>query len=98
MTSVPISMNRKRYDLAMNIIIRLQINNTYKSTTIDNNCILQVMKNEEYINILQLLNKEQRAFYDDIMYKKRIHFDEPIYLFFTKGAGIGKIFILQAIV
>ena len=80
---MPISMNQERYDLATNIIVRPRINNTYKSITIDNNCILQVMKNEEYINMLQLLNEEQRAIYDDIKYKKRVHFDEPIYLFLT---------------
>ena len=68
--SMPIFTNQKRYDLAMDIIIRRHTNNTYKSITIDNNCILQVMKNEEYINMLRLLNKEQRAIYDDIMYKK----------------------------
>ena len=81
--SMPISMNQERYDLATDIIIRPCINNTYKSITIDNNCILQVMKNEEYINMLRLLNEEQRAIYDDIMYKKRVHFDEPIYLFIS---------------
>ena len=96
--SMPISMNQERYDLATDIIIRPHINNTYKSITIDNSCILQVMKNEEYINILRLLNEEQRAIYDDIMYKKRVHFDEPIYLFLTGGAGSGKTFTLQAIV
>ena len=56
------------------------------------------MKNEEYINMLRLLNKEQMAIYDVIMYKKRVHFDEPIYLFLTRGVGIGKTFTLQAIV
>ena len=96
--SMPISMNQERYDLATNIIIRSCINNTYKSITIDNNCILQVMKNEEYISMLRLLNEEQRAIYDDIMYKKRVHFDEPIYLFLTGGARTGKTFTLQAIV
>ena len=69
--SMPISMNRERYDLATDIIVRPHINNTYKSITIDNNCILQVMKNEEYINMLRLLNEEKRAIYDDIMYKKK---------------------------
>ena len=93
--SMPISM---RYDLATDIIVRPGINNTYKSITIDDNCILQVMKNEEYINMLQLLNEEQRAIYDDILYKKGVHFDEPIYLFLTGGAGTGKTFTLQAIV
>ena len=32
------------------------------------------------------------------MYKKRVHFDESIYLFLTGGAGTVKTFTLQAIV
>jgi chromosomal replication initiation ATPase DnaA len=56
------------------------------------------MKDEEYFKILRLLNEEQRAIFDDIMYKKRVFANEPIYLFLTGGAGTGKTFTLQAIV
>jgi hypothetical protein len=96
--SMPISMNIEKYDLATDIIIRPQFNNTYKNKIQDSNCILELMKDEEYFKILRLLNEEQRAIFDDIMYKKRFFANEPIYLFLTGGAGTGKSFTLQAIV
>jgi hypothetical protein len=96
--SMPISMNIEKYDLATNIIIGPHFNNTYKNKIQDSNCILELMKDEEYFKILRLLNEEKRAIFDDIMYKKRIYANEPIYLFLTRGAGTGKTFSLQTIV
>jgi hypothetical protein len=96
--SMPISMNIEKYDLATDIIIRPHFNNTYKNKIQDNNCILELMKDKEYFKILQLLIKGLRAIFDDIMYKKRVFDNKPIYLFFIGGVGTGKTFILQTIV
>ncbi len=41
---------------------------------------------------LQKLNKEQHATFDDCMYKKRMHPNQLIQLFFIGGVGIGKTF------
>ena len=48
--------------------------------------------------MLGRLNIEQRAIYDDIMYRKRIKPNDSIHLFLTDGAGTGKTFTLQLIV
>jgi hypothetical protein len=44
------------------------------------------------------LNIEQKAIYDDLMYRKRINSNDPIHLFLVGGARIGKTFTLQLIV
>lgn len=44
------------------------------------------------------MNIEQRAIYDDLMYRKRINSNDPIHLFLIGGAGTGKTFTLQLIV
>ena len=44
------------------------------------------------------MNIEQRAIYDDLMYRKCINSNDPIHLFLTGGAGTGKTFTLQLIV
>jgi hypothetical protein len=77
--SMPISMNIEKYDLATDIIIRPHFNNTYKNKIQDSNYILELMKDEEYFKILRLLNEEQRAIFGDIMYKKRVFANKPIY-------------------
>ena len=48
------------------------------------------MMMEEFENhyLLRKLNDEQRLIFDDIMHKKRLYPNEPIYLFLTGGARI----------
>jgi hypothetical protein len=50
---------------------------------------------KEYFKILRLLNEEQRAIFDDVMYKKIVFFNQPIYLFLTRGAGTRKTLLFK---
>ena len=41
-------MNAEKNDLATDIVVKLHSTNTYKNTLQSNNCILELMENEEY--------------------------------------------------
>lgn len=45
-------MNVEKYDLTTDIYIKPYSTYTYKSTLQQNNCILELMKDEEYFRIL----------------------------------------------
>ncbi len=44
------------------------------------------------------LNDEQRLIIDNIIYKKHKYPSKPLHFFLTRGAGIGKKFILMCII
>jgi len=56
------------------------------------------MTNEK--NIISTLKIEQRTMcnFDDCMYKKIIHLNQPIHLFLTRGTNIGKTFTLLLLI
>ena len=81
----------------------LNIHNTPRPTTNQNYdlhkfCNIELMNEAQFFILLGILNVEQRAIYDDLMYLKKIHSNDPIHLFLVDGAGTNKTFILQIIV
>ena len=56
-----------------------------------------LMENNEYYKLRRMLNKEQQAIVKDIAIKKKKNPKEPIYLFITGGAGVGKMLTAKAI-
>jgi hypothetical protein len=55
---------------------------------------------DEWKKKLSTLKIEQRTMcnFDDCMYKKTIHLNQPIHLFLTRGANIGKTFTLLLLI
>ncbi len=58
----------------------------------------ELISNEEFYFQLWKLNKEQPAIFDDCMYKKKMHPNQPMHLFLTSGAGSGKTFTFLLLV
>ena len=54
------------------------------------------LPDEEYQSLIQSLNKEQHRFYLHAVHALKAS-DEPIYLFLTGGAGVGKTVVVRAI-
>jgi len=44
-----------------------------------------MMENFQYRSLLRQLNEEQILIFDDVMHKKQLYLDTPIWLFFDKG-------------
>jgi hypothetical protein len=57
-----------------------------------------MMEKFEYCSSFRQLNEEKRLIFDDVMHIKQLYFDSLIYLFLTRGAGIGKTFTLKFII
>ncbi len=88
-----------KYDLALDIHVKPRLGNTScQSSDLHKFRNVDLMEKEQFFELLCLLNIEQRAIYDDIMYKKRIKTNDSIHLFLTGGANTGKTFTLQLIV
>lgn len=66
--------------------------NTFKS-----NHHPQIMDNNEYYKLRQMLNREQQAIIKDIVKKKIKNNKNLLHLFLTGGAGTGKTFTAKAI-
>jgi hypothetical protein len=58
----------------------------------------ELIPNEEFYSQLWKLNKEQCVIFDDFMYRKRMHPNQPIHLFLTRGANNGKKFTLLLLI
>lgn len=56
----------------------------------------QIIDNNEYYKLRRMLNREQ-AIVKDVLIKKMKNIKEPLHLFLTGGAGIGKTFTAKAI-
>jgi len=52
----------------------------------------QIMPTHEFHSLLQKMNNEQCFIFDDVLYKKNKNPNEPIHLFITTSASIGKTF------
>jgi hypothetical protein len=57
-----------------------------------------MMEGFEYYSLLRQLNEEQILIFDDVMHRKQLYPNTPIFLFFTKGVGISKMFTLKLII
>ncbi|XP_059070801.1 uncharacterized protein LOC131860407 [Cryptomeria japonica] len=57
----------------------------------------QIIDNNEYHKLRQMLNIEQQAIVKDIAIKKMKNMQTPLHLFLTGGAGTGKTFTAKAI-
>ncbi|XP_059077054.1 uncharacterized protein LOC131876217 [Cryptomeria japonica] len=57
----------------------------------------QIMDNNDYYKLRQMLNKEQQTIVKDIIMKKLKNIKAPLHLFLTGGAGTGKTFTAKAI-
>jgi len=44
-----------------------------------------MMEKFQYRSLLRQLNEEQILIFDDVMHKKKLYLDTPIWLFFDKG-------------
>ena len=58
--------------------------------------ILNMMKDEEYTDLLRSLNRKQREFFYHVMKCIKTE-DAPFHLFLTGGAGVGKTAVVTAI-
>ncbi len=52
----------------------------------------ELIANEELYSQLWKLNKKKCVIFDNCMYRKRMHPNQPIHLFFTRGVGTDKTF------
>ncbi len=57
-----------------------------------------MMEEFEYRNLLKQLNKEQRLIFDDVMHRKQLDLDTPIFLFLIEGIGTNNTFTLKFII
>ena len=89
----------EKYDLALDIHVKPRLSHTsYQTSDQHKFRNVDLMEKEQFFELLGRLNIEQRAIYDDIMYRKRIKSNDSIHLFLTGGADTGKTFTLQLIV
>jgi len=85
------------YNICIEYIVNpcISISNIFNSTNIDVQD--QIMPTHKFHSLLQKMNKEHFIFYD-VMYRKNQNPNEPIHLFITGGASIGKTFTLMFII
>jgi hypothetical protein len=82
----------EHYDIGCEFHIKTQCTLSIILCTIEKRD--ELIPNEFFYFQLQKLNKKQRAIFDNCMYKKRMHMNQPIHLFLIGGAGTGKTFTL----
>jgi hypothetical protein len=56
------------------------------------------MENFQYRSLLGQLNEEQILIFDDVMHKKQLYLDTPIWLFLIGGVKTGKTFTMKLII
>ena len=89
----------EKYDLALDIHVKPRLSHTsYQTSDQHKFRNVDLMEKEQFFELLGRLNIEQRAIYDDIMYRIQIKPNDSIRLFLTGGADTGKTFTLQLIV
>jgi hypothetical protein len=71
------------------------VSSIFDSTNID--VQNQIMPTHEFHSLFQKMSNENFIFYD-VMYRKNQNPNEPIHLFITRGASIGKTFTLMFII
>ena len=89
----------EKYDLALDIYVKPRVGHTLYQTSDQHKFRnVDLMEKKQFFELLGRFNIEQRAIYDDIMYRKQIKPNDSIHLFLTGGANTGKTFTLQLIV
>ena len=69
---------------------------TVGTNTEQEDILSHYLPDDEYLELVRSLNKEQREVFQYVLNNLKTK-DEPVYLFLTGGAGVGKTIVVKAI-
>jgi hypothetical protein len=86
----------ERYDIGCEFHVKAQCTLLIIPCTIEKRD--ELILNEKIYFQFRKINKKQCAIFDDCMYRKRMHINQPIHLFLIGGASTSKTFTLLLLI